>query len=178
MNDFKERMKSLSANKKRVLLTAVVIASLVVLFFIETSEISKTTASNDSITPTADEYIESTEKELKTILSQVEGAGEVHVMITLESCYENVFAKDYDNKTQSQKDSSDSNVTEELVVVKNSEGENGVVVKVYEPVVKGVAVVCEGADNIKVKSAITETVCALFDISSTKVSVIKGQKER
>lgn len=178
MNDFKERMKSLSDNKKRVLLIAVVVISLLALLTFEATEGSEKTTSGDAVMPTADEYTEATEKELKTILSQVEGAGEVYVMITLESCYENVFAKDYDNKTQTQKDSSDSNVTEELVVVKNPEGENGVVVKVYEPVIKGVAVVCEGADNIKVKSAITEAVCALFDISSTKVSVTKGQKER
>jgi phenylalanyl-tRNA synthetase beta chain len=60
-------------------------------------------------------------------------------------------------------------------VVKGSDGENGVVIKVYEPVIKGVAVVAQGADNIKVRSAITEAVCALFNISSAKVSVSKGQ---
>ena len=46
-------------------------------------------------------------------------------------------------------------------------------VKVYEPTVKGVAIVAEGADDVNVKTAITETVCALFGISSAKVSVEK-----
>jgi stage III sporulation protein AG len=178
MSNLKEKIKALPDNKKHVLLIAVIVVSLLALIAFETMGSSEAAAPKERIIPTAEEYIASTEKQLKSILSQVEGAGDVHVMITLESCYENVFAKDYSNKTDTQKDSSNINVTEELVVVKNTDGEGGVVIKVCEPVVKGVAVVCEGADNIKVKSAITEAVCALFDISSTKVSVTKGQKER
>ena len=46
-------------------------------------------------------------------------------------------------------------------------------VKVYEPAIKGVAVVAQGADNIKVKNAIIQTVCAVFNISSARVSVEK-----
>ena len=64
------------------------------------------------------------------------------------------------------------------MIVKSGSGtEECLVVKVYEPVVKGVAVVAEGADNAQVKKAITETVCALFDISTNKVSVIKKYEE-
>jgi stage III sporulation protein AG len=51
------------------------------------------------------------------------------------------------------------------------------VVKVYEPTVKGVAVIAEGADSITVKTAITEMVCALFNISTAQVSVEKMCKE-
>lgn len=178
MNDIKETLKGISDNKKRILLIAVGVICLLVLVIFEASSSAESDRSADKTNISSEEYIAKTEKELSTILSQIEGAGEVYVMIALESCFENVYARDNTNKTNNQKDSSDINVTEELVVVKNSDGEGGVVVKVYEPVVKGVAVVCEGADNIKVKLAITEAVCALFDISSTKVSVTKGQKER
>ena len=51
-------------------------------------------------------------------------------------------------------------------------------IKVYEPTVKGVAVVAEGADNINVKTAITDTVCALFDISTAQVSVEKMKADK
>ncbi len=178
MNDIKERLKSLSDNRKRFLLIAIGVVCLLVLVAFESGGSGKAEHTTERVTPLPDEYIGNTEKELKAILSQVEGAGQVHVMITLESCFENVYAHDYTNKTESQRESNHSNITEELVVVNSSDGEDGVVIKVYEPVIKGVAVVCEGADNVKVKSAITETVCALFDISSAKVSVTKGQKER
>ncbi len=178
MNDIRERLKKLPENRKRIVLIGVGIVCLLILLVFESGDSDKTEVTSGQAATLPDEYVERTEKQLKTILSQVEGAGEVNVMITLESCFENVYARDYATATESRTDSSDSDITEELVVVKGSDGEEGVVIKVYEPVVKGVAVVCEGADNINVKSAITETVCALFDISSAKVSVTKGQKER
>ena len=126
----------------------------------------------------AEDYIERTEKELCSILEDIDGAGRVEVMITLESCYENVYAKGHSTQKDVDDSGEQSQLTEEYVIVKNGSGtEECLVVKVYEPVVKGVAVVAEGADNAQVKKAITETVCALFDISSNKVSVIKKYEE-
>ncbi len=177
MSDLKDKIKALSDNKKRVLLIAICIVSLLFLIISESAEEESVSTTSIKTHTAPDEYIKATEKQLENILSQVEGAGKVHVMITLESCYENVYANSYSSKSKNNGDESSDDVTEELVVVKNSDGENGVVIKVYEPVIKGVAVVAQGADNIKVKSAITETVCALFDISSAKVSVTKGHKE-
>jgi stage III sporulation protein AG len=60
-----------------------------------------------------------------------------------------------------------------VIVKQGSNNEECLVIKVYEPRVKGVAVIAQGADNINVKQAITDTVCALFDISSASVSVEK-----
>lgn len=93
-------------------------------------------------------------------------------MITLENCYENVYAKGYNEKQDSEENSQKYESEEDYIIVKNgSNNEECLVIKVYEPTVKGVAVIAEGAGNAKVKNAITQTVCALFDIDSTKVSV-------
>ena len=120
------------------------------------------------------QYIEKTEKELEALLENISGAGEVKVMITLENCYEYVFAKGYSEKNDSKTDSQKSESEEEYIIVKNgSNNEECLVVKVYEPTVKGVAVIAQGAGNTQVKNAITQTVCALFDISTAKVSVEK-----
>ena len=95
-------------------------------------------------------------------------------MVTLDNCFEIVYATSYDTKTQEDDNKTQSENQEEYVIVKKgSNNEECLVVKVYEPQVKGVAVVAEGADSVYVKRAITETVCALFDISSAKVSVEK-----
>lgn len=176
MIDLKEKLNNLSDNRKRILLIAVCVISLMLLVVSEFS--SEEGDKIEAVThASAQEYIDETEKQLEDILSQVQGAGKVHVMITLESCYENVYAGSYSSESKNSGDDSSIDVNEDLVIVKNSDGENGVIVKVYEPVVKGVAVVCEGADSVKVRSSITETVCALFNVSSAKVSVIKGYKE-
>ena len=124
------------------------------------------------------QYIEKTEKELEALLENISGAGDVRVMITLENCYENVYAKGYkeksDNKTDSQKSESEE---EYIIVKKGSSNEECLVVKVYEPTVKGVAVIAQGAGNTQVENAITQTVCALFDISTAKVSVEKMKEK-
>ena len=95
-------------------------------------------------------------------------------MLTLESSYENVFAKGYSTKEDKGETDEKKEFQEEYIIIKNgSSNEECLVVKVYEPAIKGVAVVAQGADNIKVKNAITQTVCALFNISSARVSVEK-----
>lgn len=175
MNDLLENLKNLKIGKKNIVL--VVSAILIIILLLTSEFLTADTTENISKENTevySYQYIEKTEKELEALLENISGAGEVKVMITLENCYENVFAKGYtaknDNKTDSQKSESE----EEYIIIKNgSNTEEGLVVKVYEPTVKGVAVLAQGAGNTQVKTAITETVCALFDISTAKVSVEK-----
>jgi stage III sporulation protein AG len=175
MNDILENLKNLKIGKKNLILVAIAIFIMVLLLVSEfltpenTENISK---ENTEIY--SSQYIEKTEKELEALLENISGAGEVKVMITLENCYENVFAKGYSEKNDNKTDSQKSESEEEYIIIKNgSNNEECLVVKVYEPTVKGVAVIAQGAGNTRVKNAITQTVCALFDISTAKVSVEK-----
>ena len=172
---FKNVISDIKISKKNVFLIGAVVVVVILLLLSEFSggDTNKESTSENT-TVYADEYIKETEKKLESVLSDVSGAGKVKVMITLESCYENVYAKGYTSKVQEGESKSDKETAEEYVVVKQgSNNEECLVVKVYEPRVKGVAVIAQGADDIYVKNAITETVCALFDISSASVSVEK-----
>lgn len=179
MIDLKSRLAELCQNKKNLVI-AVVGGLILVLLFIgeffsaDEGEIYESAPTEINV----NEYSEQKEKQLKNLLQDIEGAGSVEVMITVESCYENVYAKGYSTKTDSDESGNDTETSEEYIIVKNgSNTEECLVIKVYEPQIKGVAVVAEGADDIGVKKAITETVCALFDISSAKVSVTTKYKE-
>lgn len=175
MNDLLEKFKNLKLDKKNIILIAVAVFIMILLLFSElfTDDTSENVSKEDTEIYSS-QYIEKTEKELKTLLEDISGAGEVEVMITLENCYENVYAKGYNEKTENKSDSEKSESQEEYIIVKNgSSNEECLVVKVYEPTVKGVAVIAQGAGNTQVKNAITQTVCALFDISSARVSVEK-----
>ena len=94
MNDILENLKNLKIGKKNIILVAIAIFIMVLLLVSEfltpenTENISK---ENTEIY--SSQYIEKTEKELEALLENISGAGEVKVMITLENCYENVFAK-------------------------------------------------------------------------------------
>ena len=172
------RFKELPDKKRNIILCIIGAVALILIVISELFTGEEIASPQENRSQYAADYIEKTEKELCSILEEIDGAGKVEVMITLESCYENVYAKGYSSQSDEDELGAQSQLSEEYVIVKSGSGtEECLVVKVYEPVVKGVAVVAEGADNAQVKKAITETVCALFDISTNKVSVIKKYEE-
>lgn len=175
MSEILKHIRKLNFSKKNVIMIFLAVVALIILLFSEfvnTDETGTVDVQNTSVY--AAQYTKEIEKELETLLSKINGAGDVRAMVTLESCYENVYAKGYTTKSEQDELKDKSEMTEEYIIVKNgSSNEECLVVKVYEPTVKGVAIVAEGADDVNVKTAITETVCALFGISSAKVSVEK-----
>lgn len=175
MNEILKQINNFKINKKSIALIALGVVAIFLLMVGEPAgESSQDTISVTDTSAYSAEYIEKTEKTLEKILERIDGAGDVRVMLTLESCYENIYAKAYETEKDFSEKESAENIKEEYVIVKKGTGnEECIVIKVYEPVVKGVAVVCEGGDNTYVKKAITETLCALFDISTAKVSVTK-----
>ncbi len=175
MSDYLKEIKSRLPPKKYLRLIILCAFAVIILLAGElTSQSSKESSAESFSYVNSSDYIKSTEKQLQQILEQIDGAGEVRVMITLENTFENVYAKAYENQNKQGEGSSEGNIKESYVTVKNgSNNEECLILKVYEPKIKGVAVVCTGADNLNVKKAVTETVCALFDISSAKVSVTK-----
>ncbi len=180
MIGLKEVFKNLSANKKNIVLIICAVLALVFLVvsgFLEGTENSEEV--NVKLNMSSEEYIKEQEEKLKELIENIDGAGETEVMITLESCYENVYLKDSNLKTESTEGVFKEEQEENFVMAKTgSNTQDGVIIKVYEPVVKGVAVVATGGDNEKVKMAIIETVSAVFNINSTNISVEKKKPER
>ena len=174
MNEIVNKLKRLKLSKKNIVLVAVAVICIFVLVLGELSANESKVSGEENEKLIASEYIKKTEKQLENIISGIEGVGDTEVMITLDSCYENVFAKGYSSKLQQDETELKNDSEEEYIILKKgSNNEESLIVKVYEPQVKGVAVVCEGGDDVNVKAAVTETVCSLFNISSAKVSVSK-----
>lgn len=123
------------------------------------------------------------EKRLEKVLRQVEGVGEVEVMITFRSSGEKIVEKDVrsssnkseQNQTDQGKSGSDSLEQEEATVYLKQEdgGEMPYVKEVKEPQVEGVVVAAEGGGNSVTAANITEAVMALFDIEAHKIKVMK-----
>lgn len=154
------------------------VAALAVLLLLSSEGTGEKTGTKSEVSVSAEEYTKNLEKKLEKLLSGIEGAGKVEVMISLESCYENVYLVENSEEEKREGDSSSLKKEEEYVTLKKGTGyEECVVVKVYEPKVKGVAVTAEGADSAAVKKALTDTVCAVFSVSSTRVSVEKLHTE-
>ena len=120
-----------------------------------------------------DEYESEIEKRLEQILSEIEGIGNCKVMVTLESSAQNVYTADRESSANDAKDSSSYSDSSKHVILDDN-GQQALLEKEIEPFVRGVIVVCGGADNINVKQSVIDCVSAGLGISSDNISVVKG----
>jgi stage III sporulation protein AG len=128
-----------------------------------------------------DEYEEFYENQLKDILSTIVGVGDVSIMVNLESTEKVVVEKNIRTQ-QSQTNEKDreggsrnieDHMKDEQVVIKrNGDGEEPIILMTEKPKVRGVLVVAEGANNIQVKTWIAEAVQRVLDIPLHKISVL------
>ena len=130
-----------------------------------------------SSTSTWEESAGETEARMKKILSNIDGVGELEIMLTVDAGSELQLAREQSLSYSGDTTSPDSYTREEtcVVVSKGSGGEEVVVTKSVYPVYRGALVVCSGGDNPKVKLAVTEAVSALTGLGTEKISVIKRQ---
>lgn len=177
MGEFKKNFgvlfRKLQSDKKALLTVSVgVLGMLLVLL----SEIPLT--GNDSKDANVTQngfYNDELERETEKLISEIEGAGKVSVMLTYEATEETVWAKEIKEKTNGE-DSSD--MEEKYIIVDTAQGESGLAVKIIYPKIRGVAVVCNGADDPVVASRIKSLLSALFDIGSNRISIARrGEQE-
>jgi stage III sporulation protein AG len=136
-------------------------------------------------TISAESYEKLLEDKLTNIISQINGAGNVRVMVTLEQTTKDVYATEVKTDDQEKGDNTESgSVTKEksnsreekYLVIKDENGAEKVVqVTEIQPLVKGVVVVCDGGDDLKVQKDITTAVTTALNITSVHVCVIKAK---
>lgn len=128
-------------------------------------------------------YADDLEKRTAGLLSQVEGAGEVSVMITLKSGNRKIIEKDQADASQSVSEESSDGVkrttedrTEEETSIyrQNSDGSSEPYVssELY-PEIEGVVVIADGGSDAVVRQEISEAVQALFDVAAHKIKIMK-----
>lgn len=138
-------------------------------------------------TDTEEEYVAALERRLEKLLSQMDGAGEVSVMITLAASKERVVEKDLQESNEKVEESdsqggsrttSNTSRSEEAVYGGREENsQSPYVSKELSPEVEGVVVIAPGGDNALVIKNITEAVQALFGIDTHKIRIVKGRRE-
>lgn len=110
------------------------------------------------------------EDRLSKILSKIDGAGRVSVMITYSAGGEKSLA--YETKSE-KKDSADNGAESFEKKAVMSKNEPFVLKEIY-PSVKGVVVVAEGANSPAVKQALCDAVAAATGIAVHKICILPG----
>lgn len=112
------------------------------------------------------------EKKLERALSQVEGAGDVTVVLTLQGGPRQVLAQD---GSATEEDSRISRETSTILLSKGSGYQEPAVVQQLGPEYQGALVVCRGGNDPQVKLALYEAVSALTGLRADKISICKGK---
>jgi len=128
-------------------------------------------------------YLTRLETRLLALLTAIDGAGELSLMITLESGPEYIYATERKSavdalsdtlsassaRVENRNDSEDS-----YIIVKGADGgESPVLLRRIEPKVQGVAIVSSGAGDPTVRQKLIETASVALGIPTTRVSVVE-----
>lgn len=137
-------------------------------------------------------YANQLENRLEQALSQVEGVGQVTVMVTLKSSSEKVIEKDRESTSEDVKEEDSqggerstwkSSSKEETIYEAGESSSSGqdqkpYVTKELNPEIEGIVVIAEGGDEPVVVENITEAVQALFSVDTHKIKVMKRNQNR
>ncbi len=131
---------------------------------------------------TATEYEEKVEKELLEIVKEISGDKKPKVFVTLETGIRREYAGETKDSASQRTDGQTNEESVEgqvkTITVKTSDGsEDAITVIEYMPQIRGVAIVCNGADNEAVRQKIVSAVTAALNITSKRVSVTGGQTQ-
>lgn len=113
---------------------------------------------------------EALQDQLSALLSQVEGAGKVQVLLTQATGEKILYQTDEDRTTGSQ---SETYRTDTVILTDSSRNEVGLVRQIDPPTYLGAVVLCQGAENSAVKLAITEAVSNATGLGYHKITILK-----
>ena len=119
---------------------------------------------------TVTEARESLEQRLEAILTGIEGAGQVRVLLTEKAGRETLYQTD----SRSQTDQDGSDRSDDTVLVEDADRvEMGLVRQVLEPEYRGAVIICQGADSASVRLAVVEAVSCVTGLGADRISVLK-----
>lgn len=171
--------------KKKIQYVAIILLAIIILTIYFSS--FKSSTENTAPQQTSKESLsyDDIELRLESILSKIEGAGAVEVMITYESTPEKVPAISVDKQSSSTTDVGENgtstinteNTQSDVVTVNGSNGNDALVLKENSPEIKGVIVIAEGADDIAVRLNLLRAVETVLDVTPDRVDVYKMNNE-
>lgn len=121
------------------------------------------------------------EKQLAELLRQVNGVGDVNVMITLEeeTLIEPAFNTIDTEKTSEEKDNEggvrtiiEKQTNQQVVLLRRNGEEEAMVLKKTAPKIKGILIVADGASSSNIREKIIKSTATLLDIPIYKISVL------
>jgi len=191
-NTLIQSVQRLVENKKVQLVLALVLVLLAIRLYFPTTAPPDAqlvqapatgTQSNAAIT-SMQQYQDSLQKQLESVLGQIKGAGQVTVMLSLASTSDIELAANtqVSSHTTEEKDAAgmSKTTTEEThssqpVMARTTGGDSVVKLKELTPKISGVAVIASGANDAKIQAALTHAVQTILSLPAHRVRVFPGK---
>ncbi len=121
--------------------------------------------------PSAVEMEETTlQQSLEQILSRLEGAGKVKVLLTEAEGQQTLYQTDEDFSLG---EKSGDNRRDTVLVTNSQREETGLVRQVIPPRYLGAVILCQGAGSASVRLAVVEAVSSVTGLRSDRITVLK-----
>lgn len=105
-------------------------------------------------------------EEMEQILSSIQDAGRVKVLLTLEKGEETVYQTDEDRDGESVR-------LDTVLITDADRNQQGLIRQVNPAKYLGAVILCQGADSAAVRLAIVEAVAKLTGLGTDRISVLK-----
>ncbi len=118
--------------------------------------------------------LDAEEKRIALALQEIEGVGDVRVVLTLKTGTEAVMAVDTQQSEKTDENGQSREAERSYVIIsKGSSTQTPVTVKTIYPEYQGALVVAEGADDSEIKLRLTEAVSGLTGLKFDRITVLK-----
>lgn len=121
------------------------------------------------------------EKDLQTMLNNIDGVTDVEVMVNLHSSNVKVYEKNTSigkqvteeiDKNGGERSIEDETEESEIVFVRQGDREVPLLIQTNKPDVKGVLIIAKGAHQVEVKKWIVDAVSKVLDVPTHRISVM------
>ena len=120
------------------------------------------------------DYCRRMERELEALLSQVDGAGRVRVLLTLKTGPVSAYQTDRSRSERGEGESQSLSEEEKTVILsRGSAYDEPAVVSTAYPVFQGALIVAEGGADPAVRLQLSAAVAALLDLGADQITVVK-----
>ena len=147
-----------------------------ILLLLPTEKTAKEEAQADETLDTEllSAYGQEVEERLEAILSQIDGVGQVQVILTMKQSGTNHYL--YDSTVSREQDGDRISESEERNTVLFSQGssyDEATITTIDYPLFQGALIVCEGGGRAEIQLLLTRAVSALTNLRSDKITVVK-----
>lgn len=141
----------------------VLLAALVGILCMTLPEKPKEPAAEETVQVISEPALEDS---LSALLSSVQGAGRVKILLTQQEGAKTLYQND---EVRTEKESR----TDTILITDSSRKESGLIRQIIPPVYRGAVVLCQGADDARIRLQIMEAVKSVTGLSSDRITVLK-----